>query len=457
MSSTALDEAIAVFDDLACHAAEPSELWSTGQRLDQLERIETLRRLLPALEHHLLNQLGHALPEELGAKLSRALADRLRISRVEASRRIHEADDLGARQTLTGQPLAPRLQATAAKQQEGKVGSEQVRVIREFLHRLPAAIDAPTREKAEADLAEIAAQYRPEQVRRYAARLAAVLNPDGTFTDRDRARCRGLTLGPQGIDGMSRLSGWLTPEARAGLDAVLAKWAAPGMCNPADQSPTVDGTPSETTVQADIRSGAQRNHDALNTMIRSVLMSGELGSHHGLPVTIIATARLQDLHAQTGLADTGGGTVLPIPDLIRMATHANHYLLLFDQANRCELYKGRTTRLATKEQRLVLHATDRGCTRPGCDVPGYLAEVHHVKPWATGGATDITNLTLACGPDNRLVEEGGWTTRKRPDGRTQWIPPPHLDTGQPRTNDFHRPEKDEPERRREDERPYETE
>ncbi len=176
-------------------------------------------------------------------------------------------------------------------------------------------------------------------------------------------------------------------------------------------------------------------------MIRSVLMSGQLGSHHGLPVTIIATARLQDLHNHTGLADTGGGTVLPIPDLIRMATHANHYLLLFDQANRCELYKGRTTRLATKEQRLVLHATDRGCTRPGCDVPGYLAEVHHVKPWATGGTTDITNLTLACGPDNRLVEEGGWTTRKLPDGQTQWIPPPHQDTGQPRTNDFHHPEK----------------
>ncbi len=129
-----------------------------------------------------------------------------------------------------------------------------MRVIREFLHRLPAAIDTPTRDKAEADLAEIAAQYRPEQFRRYAARLAAVLNPDGTFTDRDRARRRGLTLGPQGIDGMSRLSGWLTPEARAGLDAVLAKWAAPGMCNPQDPTACVTGTPSEETRQRDSRS-----------------------------------------------------------------------------------------------------------------------------------------------------------------------------------------------------------
>ena len=40
-------------------------------------------------------------------------------------------------------------------------------------------------------------------------------NPDGTYTDADRARARGLVLGHQQADGMSRLSGWLTPEARA--------------------------------------------------------------------------------------------------------------------------------------------------------------------------------------------------------------------------------------------------
>ena len=57
------------------------------------------------------------------------------------------------------------------------------------------------------------------------------------------------------------------------------------------------------------------------------------------------------------------------------------------------------------------------------------------------GPTDITTLTLACGPDNRLVEEGGWTTRKRKDGRTEWIPPPHLDTGQDRVNNYHHQEK----------------
>ena len=77
----------------------------------------------------------------------------------------------------------------------------------------------------------------------------------------------------------------------------------------------------------------------------------------------------------------------------------------------------------------ILHALDRGCTRSGCTAPGYWCQAHHVEGWANDdGPTDITKLTLACGPDNRLVEEGGWTTRKRKDGRTEWIPPPHLDT-----------------------------
>jgi hypothetical protein len=41
---------------------------------------------------------------------------------------------------------------------------------------------------------------------------------------------------------------------------------------------------------------------------------------------------------------------------------------------------------------------------------------------------------------NRLINEG-WTTRKLKDGTTEWIPPPHLDTGQPRTNTYFHPER----------------
>jgi hypothetical protein len=70
-------------------------------------------------------------------------------------------------------------------------------------------------------------------------------------------------------------------------------------------------------------------------------------------------------------------------------------------------------------------ARDRGCTKPGCTVPGYWCETHHVDGWTAGnGPTDIDKLTLACPPHNRLIEKTGWRTRKRIDGRTEWLPPP---------------------------------
>ena len=85
-------------------------------------------------------------------------------------------------------------------------------------------------------------------------------------------------------------------------------------------------------------------------------------------------------------------------------------------------------------------AKDRGCSHPGCDVPGYWCEVHHVTPYAKCPNTDVNHLTFGCGGHHPLAEHG-WITRKNNDGETKWIPPPHLDHGQPRINTFHHPEK----------------
>ncbi|MET2932341.1 hypothetical protein ABXU93_20820, partial [Mycobacterium tuberculosis] len=37
--------------------------------------------------------------------------------------------------------------------------------------------------------------------------------------------------------------------------------------------------------------------------------------------------------------------------------------------------------------------------------------------------------------------EKGWKTRKNAKGDTEWLPPAHLDHGQPRINRYHHPEK----------------
>ncbi|MFZ0832223.1 MAG: HNH endonuclease signature motif containing protein [Mycobacterium sp.] len=446
MSSIAFDEAIGICRAIDAALNKLDALDKDGlsnpERLELLERREVWRRRLPAGEHELLAELAYAPAEEIGGRLVHVLADRLRIYRRDAKRRVEEAFELGRRRALSGEPLAPRLEATAAGQRAGMIGAEQVGSIREFFAALPCFIDEPTRAEAETKLAFVAARYRPDELKRFADWYTNVLNPDGEFSDEHRARKRGITIGWQGRDGMSAIKGWLNPELRAGLDAVLAKLAAPGMGIPKDENASVEGEPDPQAVEGDDRSAAQRNHDALNVMVRHTLMSGELGSHQGLPVSIVATVELTDLQAKAGRARTGGGSWLPTTDLIRMAAHAYNFLLVFDQAKPLQLYKGRSTRLATPAQRLVLYATEAGCTRPGCDAPPYWCQTHHAtKDWAAGGNTNIDDLTLACGPDNRLVTDGGWKTRKRKDGTTEWIPPPQADHGQPRTNTYWHPEK----------------
>jgi hypothetical protein len=440
--AAAYDELDAAFDKLMALSLDGL---THSELLGLLDRRERLARRLPATSHAIINRLAaEADPNVLGGtSLADVLAMRLRISKTEARRRIRHAELFGSRRALTGEPLAPALPNVAASQQRGEIGPEHIRIIEQFFRDLPGHVDYQARELGEADLARVAAGFRPEELRQVADRLALLLDQDGPLpNDADRARRRHLTIDKQSSDGMSRITGLLDPEARATLDAVFAKWAAPGMCNPDDETSSVDERPSVEREHADTRSQGQRNHDALKAMGRSVLASGELGEHNGLPATIIVSTTLKDLESGAGIAVTGGGSLLPMADVIRLAGHAHHYLAVFDNHTEEPLYLGRSRRLASRGQRIVLHARDRGCTRPGCTTPGYWCQVHHVDGWsADEGPTDVDKLTLACGPDNRLADKGGWKTRKRKDGRTEWIPPPHLESGQPRVNDYHHPEK----------------
>ncbi|OBF60810.1 hypothetical protein A5787_18775 [Mycobacterium sp. 852002-50816_SCH5313054-b] len=428
-----LDAALEKVAEFDCEAL------TSPEHLRLLQRFERWRRRLPAVEHPLINALRRqATPAQLGGKLEHAIAQATLIDYREAARRVAEAADLGPRHGLTGEAMAPLLAASAAAQRHGELGPGQVAVIRKFFRQLPGWIDTATREQVEALLAAQGAQFRPEQLRAFANVLADCLNPDGTYTDEDRARARAVVLGPQQADGMSELRAMLTPEARATVEAVLAKLAAPGMCNPDDDTPCVDGTPSQQAIEHDSRSQPQRQHDALNTGLRALLMSGELGQHNGLPTSIVTTT-LAELEAAAGKGLTGGGTILPMSDVIRQARHAHHYLAIFDKGKALALYH--TKRVASPAQRLVLYAKDRGCSAPGCTVPGYYCEVHHVIGYAVCRATDINNLTLGCGTQHRIIQPDGWSTRKNARGETEWIPPPHFDRGQPRTNTYWHPEK----------------
>ncbi|OMB80818.1 HNH endonuclease signature motif containing protein [Mycolicibacterium conceptionense] len=439
---------LAAYDEYDAACAKVAALNYQGLSLPELLALQSRRerqaRCAPAVDHALLTEiLTRTTPGEIGAKCwADALAIRLRISAREAKRRVTEAAVLGPRTAVTGEALTPVLPATSRAQDDGVINAEHVAVIKKFFAKPPVPLDAATHAQIEADLARIARANSPEILKQCADRIAFLLNQDGAEPVDDECQRRGeIFIGPQQADGTSEIHGRLTPEARATILPILSRYGAPGMCNPADEYPCTTGTPSAEAIASDTRTAGERNHDALVAVGRSVLASGELGEQNGLPVSIVVSTTLRELETRTGSGLSTSGTDLPIGDVIRMAAHAHHYLVVYENHRQVPLYLGRAKRVATPGQRIVLHNRDRGCTRPGCTCSTDRSQVHHARiDFSRGGLTDITDLTLACPKSNRLVHDKGWRTRVRDDGRVEWIPPPLLDTGQDRTNHYWHPE-----------------
>src|SRR5262245_43316704 len=446
MSADAVEASLAAlrvaYDEFA---ALPIDALTKPELVEALDELETLANQMPTQSHRMLARLqAETTAKEMGAKTWRdVLAIRWRISTSEAGRRLDEAAQLGPRRTLTGEPLEPILPCTALAQAHGSINREHVKVVREAMDRIPPTVDSLTRAQIEVDLARTAVGIRPKELKDNADRILFLLDQDGPEPDdTERARRRGVWRGPQGSDKMIPFKGNLSPEAWAIYEAIFAKWAAPGMCNPDDENPCVSGTPSQAQIDEDHRSLAQRQHDALVAVGRSVLKSGELGQHNGLPTSIIIRTTLQDLESRAGVGVTGGGTVIPISVVIRLAAHANHYLAVFDKATGSALDLFRARRVASPAQRIMLIARDGGCTKPCCTVPAYGSQVHHAaRDWVDDGQTNVDELGLACGPDNRMVGPGGWITRLSARHEVEWIPPENLDTGLARVNNYYRPER----------------
>ena len=420
------------------------DAFSPLELLELQQRREAVHRAQPVLDHRVYQKLtSESTPKALGASsFKKVLTTRLRIGEGEAVRRLEDAQRFGPRAAMTGEPLEPKLPTVARGQAQGLIGADHLTHIRWFFKKLPGFVDYQTRENAEEQLAQHACEQNPEAFRRAAAQMLYLLNQDGEFSDEDRQAQAYLRRGRQRPDGLIPFEGLATPEAWAVIEPILEKNGAPGMCNPADETPCVDGTPTEEQKQSDTRSPGKRNHDALMAACRRLLTSMPVGTINGLPANIIITVSLTDLEKGIGHGLTAGGTLIPMSDVLKLAAHSRPWLALFDgRGLPLQLYRSRRT--ASMAQRLMLLAQHRGCTMPGCTASAYRSQAHHANAdWKNNGQTNIEDLTLACGPDNRMVETTGWTTRNRPeDGVTEWIPPPELDCGQSRTNNLHHPER----------------
>ena len=427
----AIDAAHAVLRDT------DSDVVGNNFRVDVAERLETQDRANRGLMYRFFGEIVDPPDGSEGTPAVREmLSARLRITRGEIVRRFKLAARIRPRRSLTGPPLQPELPELAAAVAAGAVGEDHIRAVCRAVDVLPACVAPADVAEAERTLVHHATKLDAGVVIKLGQRIADYLNPDGLFSDEDRARRRGLSLGPQGADGMSRLSGLLDPEARTYFEAIEAA-VRPGRHQPDSAEPQ----------ERDQRSPAQRCHDALKLGLETAISSGKLGMHRGHPVTVIATTTLADLnqaaHAvvdpsipMPAPATTGGGSRLPMRDLICMASTAIHYLAVFDDHTERPLYLGRQKRLATADQRLICYARDRGCTRPNCLESGYRCEVHHSPDWAQGGRTDADKLFFACGCDHGGASRGEWHTVVTDNGRLGWTD----GNGPPQINHAHHPE-----------------
>ncbi|MFL6163217.1 MAG: DUF222 domain-containing protein [Jatrophihabitantaceae bacterium] len=405
---------------------EPLGTATDAQLLAQIVELEAELARLKFRQLSVLAELNcRNVPGTLGFRgLSDLISAQLRCSRTEARKRAQAVERFGARRSLTGEPLEPRLPSTAEALAAGEVGCEHAAAIAETVEAIPAQDRAEHAGMVESTLLEHARTSDPRTVRLLGQRILAHLDPDGPSPEERRLqqahRRLSLTRLP---DSSGLLDGRLSPACQAIWEAVLTPLAAQ---RPAD------------ALGPDERSPGQRLHDAFQEAGRRLLATGDLPDHAGLPSQLIITLTLTDLERRAGRATTHHGGTLTIDDALRLAAQGNVLPAVLTDAGGILAY-GRGRRLASPGQRKALFARDRGCTFPGCDRPAARSEIHHATDWAHGGHTDLNSMAIACGYHNTQAPQQGWRTVML-NGIPHWQPPDWHPIKRPLRNHLHHPE-----------------
>jgi 5-methylcytosine-specific restriction endonuclease McrA len=174
--------------------------------------------------------------------------------------------------------------------------------------------------------------------------------------------------------------------------------------------------------EADPPTMAQQQADALALLAETAL-------HHGIDpgapgeryqvVVHVDAAVLADADApgQSVLED---GARVPAGISQRLACDASRVVMRHDQEGRV-LEVGARTRTIPPALRRALHHRDRGCRFPGCGMP--FGQGHHIRHWAQGGPTTLSNLALLCRRHHRAVHEEGYQVDRHADGELRFRRP----------------------------------
>jgi hypothetical protein len=208
----------------------------------------------------------------------------------------------------------------------------------------------------------------------------------------------------QDEDGSVRVRGRLAPE----VGAVLLKALAAGREALYQQR-------RETAPEADPPTMEQQQADALALLAETALHQG---LDPGAPaeryqvVVHVDAAVLADA-AAPGQSVLEDGARVPAGTSQRLACDASRVVMRHDAEGRL-LEVGARTRTIPPALRRALHHRDRGCRFPGCGV--CVGQGHHIRHWAHGGPTTLTNLALLCRRHHVAVHEEGFQVERQPDG-----------------------------------------
>jgi 5-methylcytosine-specific restriction endonuclease McrA len=166
----------------------------------------------------------------------------------------------------------------------------------------------------------------------------------------------------------------------------------------------------------------QQQADALALLAETALHHGidpgAPGERYQVVVHVDASVLADaDAPGQSLLED---GARVPAGTSQRLACDATRVVMRHDADGRLTEVGARTRTIPPALRRALLHR-DRGCRFPGCGAR--FGQGHHIRHWAHGGSTTLSNLAILCRRHHRAVHEEGYQVDRLADGELRFRRP----------------------------------